>query len=57
MGSASTSGVIFRSTITLPDGTVLRAQQYGLKAFPIRIGNADRKRRRRRKGKPGQKRR
>lgn len=37
--------VIFRATVTLKDGTVIRASNYGKKAFPIRLnGNGKKKR-------------
>lgn len=29
--------VIFRTTTTLPDGRVVHARDYGLRAFPIRL--------------------
>lgn len=32
-----TKGVIFRRYRTLPDGKVLDAHEYGLKAWPIRL--------------------
>ena len=31
------NGIIFRATITLRDGRVIRAADYGKRAFPIRI--------------------
>lgn len=36
--------IIFRATITLADGTVLRARDFGLKAWPIRLSNGKKKR-------------
>ena len=35
--------IIFRATITLADGTVLRASDYGKKAWPIRLSNGGKK--------------
>jgi hypothetical protein len=37
--------VIFRATITLKDGTVLKASDYGIKAFPIHLSNGAKKKR------------
>jgi hypothetical protein len=34
-------GVIFRPWRTLRDGTVIYAKDYGLKAFPIKVGAND----------------
>lgn len=36
---AKRPAVIFRATITLKDGTVLKASDYGLKAWPIHLTN------------------
>lgn len=33
---ANKNGVIFRTSMTLKDGTKIYAKDYGLKAFPIR---------------------
>lgn len=32
--------VIFRKWITTPDGEVIHAEDYGLKAFPIRVSSS-----------------
>jgi hypothetical protein len=42
---AKREAVIFRATITLRDGTVLRASDFGLKAFPIHLLNGTKKKR------------
>lgn len=38
--------VIFRATITLKDGTVLKAKDYGHKAWPIYLTNGTSKKKR-----------
>jgi hypothetical protein len=42
---AEREAVIFRATITLKDGTVLKASDYGIKAFPIHLSNDTKKKR------------
>jgi hypothetical protein len=42
---AKHQAVIFRATITLKDGTVLKASDYGLKGWPIRLTNSTKKKR------------
>jgi hypothetical protein len=40
---AEREAVIFRTTITLKDGTVLKASDFGIKAFPIHLTNGTKK--------------
>lgn len=42
---AKPRNIIFRATITLKDGRVLRARDYGKKAFPIRLNGGTHKKR------------
>lgn len=40
---AKRQAVIFRATITLRDGTVLKASDYGLKGWPIHLTDGTKK--------------